>query len=732
MSAEVEPATLLGDLRQQMTGSLAGLLIAASVAAIVSFLPLDTFPLIPCGLWVLLLILGLVVCRIVSRHPAGARHLLVWGVLAVLLIALWATPEPWVPFLGVMLAFGSAILLPDSEWIVAGVTGAAAAWLGWHGLRSYPLRDLTLVLLLGAALARLLVRSLYTPLQWAWSMQRRADQLLEVARSRQAELNSTLRSLELAYALQRRMQDELVAARQRAEDARRMKEQFAANISHELRTPLNLILGFSEVMCLSPEVYGNWAWPAALREDLQHVYQSSKHLLEMIDDILDLSRFEMVGFTLRREPTPVDVLLRNAADIAGDLFRGKPVTFELAIAPNLPTLELDRTRIRQVVLNLLNNAQRFTSSGTVRLEAQRVNNEVVITVSDTGPGIPADKLPFVFDEYYQVDQSLSRKQQGAGLGLAICKRFVEAHDGRIWVESREGVGSRFSFALPIPGQYPLAPHLYRTELRERAAVSRPCVLLVEPDRAVATAIERHLPGYEVVQIADSAQLPGAVASFHPRAVVWNAAPGPVDRKSRPDLPVPVIECSVPSQAWVADGLGVVGCLNKPVTSGQLLPVLARLGNVHDVLIVDDDPGFGQLVQRMLLAAKPALAVRVAHCGSAGLAAMREQRPDLVLLDLVMPEMDGFQLLAAMRDDPTLSGLPVLLLTARSLAEDVLSQRESQLVVRRAGGLRPGESLRCLQALLDVLEPGSNSACESPNSWHSLTPGPASSGRVGSG
>ncbi len=706
----------LEHLRRRLTSHLAALLLATSALAIWSLLPRPPLPARAFWFWAGMLGLAAAARVALARWPRVARHLLVWGLLAGLGAAMAFFAEPWLPFFGLLLTLAGAVLVPGGDVAAAVITGAAAAALTYTGTRSYPLRDLLLALALGAVLARLVVRTLYTALQWAWSMQERADQLLETARGRQAELNRTLKSLELAYELQRSTQQELVAARRRAEEARRLKEQFAANISHELRTPLNLILGFSEVMHLSPEVYGGPPWPDALREDIYQVYRSSSHLLEMIDDILDLSRFEMTGFTLRREPTCVESLLRGAAEIAADFFRASSAELRVDVDADLPVLEIDRTRIRQVLLNLLKNAQRFTSAGSVRLEARRAGSEVVISVRDTGLGIPAEKLPYIFDEFYQVDQSLSRSQQGAGLGLAICKRFVEAHEGRIWAESVEGAGSTFSFALPVPGQHALAPHLLQTGAAgaaERPAL--PPILLVERDRAVVSMVRRHMGEHEVVQVEDAASLAAQVAALRPRAVVYSMPPGGADGPVEAACGgVPLVECTLPSQAWVADEMGVIGCLTKPVTARDLLTALAGLRQLQDVLLVDDDRGLGRLVQRLLQTAGAAPAVRQAYDGAEGLAAMGERRPDVVLLDLTMPGMDGLQLLKAMRERVDLASVPVLLLTATSLAEDLVARCGSRLVVQRAGGLGTAQMLRCLRALIGALDAENNAvACPPP-------------------
>jgi len=719
---EYGSAVNLRELRGQLADRVALTLMGVGGLLILFTWPLVSFstagwiPATVVPLAMLLVGLGLIVRLLVNTRPALARQLLVWGLTAGLLGAMWLSLEPWIPFLGLMLSSIGAMLISGGEFVTASLIGLLALGLTLSGVRTYPLPSLFIALTLGVALAWQTVRTLYTVLGWAWTMQQRADHLLELARDRQGELGSTLKSLDISNALLRRTQRELIAARKQAEEARLMKEQFAANVSHELRTPLNIIMGFSEVMYLTPEVYGDLDWPSTLRRDVYQIYNSSRHLLKMIDDVLELSRFEMVGFTLQKEHMSLEPLLRDTVDIAEKLFRGRPICLEVDVTQDLPTLEIDVTRIRQVLLNLLNNAARFTEEGTVRVKVWRADGEVRVTVSDTGPGIPADELPHLFEEFYQVDRSMHRRHGGVGLGLAISKHFVEAHDGRIWVESEEGVGSTFTFVLPIPGEcVPFSRLRVDRPLEPPEIDVRPPILVLDPDPAVATMIDRHLGEYEVVRIEEVGRLAEAIALHHPRAVVWNVPPREwndatsvnmrIGAHGTLSVPVPFIECSLPSQAWLADDLAVLACLTKPITAGQLLREIERLENVHDVLVVDDDRDFCRLVERMLEASGRDLDVRRAYGGEDALLALRARRADLVLLDLIMPTVDGFQVLEEMRRQPDLADVPVVLVTATSYAEDALARcGAQQITIHRPDGLSPAEVLRCLRAAIGVLEP----------------------------
>ncbi len=693
----------MDDLRGRLVQRLALLVIGVGQMFVLFYESSRSFPLPAIGFWLLLTGLGLGSLSLSGRAPRLARHLLVWGLTAVLLYAMIYLPATWLPFVGVLLIFCQAMLVQGSEFISGTLLAGTAVYLAVVENYPYPLAGVLTNLILAVMIAWLTIRALYTALDWLSKTQRRAEQLLDITRSQQAELRSTVKSLQITNELRLQAERELLIANKQARESQRMKEQFAANISHEFRTPLSIILGFSEVMYLSPEVYGGLSWPPKLYRDVSQIYRNSRHLMSMIDDILDLSHFEMTGFTLTKQPTELEPLLQETLGMVADLFRNDAVTLKAEIEPDLPLLELDRTRMRQVFLNLLNNACRFTEKGTVCLRAFRQDGEVRIQVVDTGPGIPEEQLARIFTEFYQVDYSLSRKHGGTGLGLAICQRFVQAHDGRIWVDSVMGEGSTFTVALAAEETTP-GGQLYRTRDLEARASDRPApVLVVDPDPAVTSLVQRHLTDYEVIPLAGGTDLEAQVATHHPVAVVWNVTPGDTPPAPALSMPVPVITCSLPSRTWMADAFGALACLTKPINFEQLNQYIDTLG-VENLLVVDDNSGICQLVERGLTARSDAVTVRVAYDGESGLSAMHQQPPDLLLLDLIMPGLSGRQLFDIMQEDEVLAEIPVILLTATDFISEQFVGQNSQLTIHRSQMLQPLELLHCIQPILKVLQP----------------------------
>jgi signal transduction histidine kinase/DNA-binding response OmpR family regulator len=697
------------ELRREILGIVSAALTLVSGLAATATLPdlyygRNRFPI-----YFSLLITGGLALACRHRRPRLAELALVIGSTLSLSGGLWLMPQnPAMPFFAVLIAVAAAAINPMLG-LAATVLCTVPLFLlaPSTGLRAEAL----LLLWMAAGLQWVSSRALRTALEWAWSSQERAARLLAELRVRQGELNQTLAALTEATSRLQRTGYELALARMRAEEARRLKEQLATHISHELRTPLSLILGFSEVMHLSPEAYGDMQWPSALRADVRRIYESSRQLLDLVNDIIDLARVDRLQLPIRKEPSDLDQVIREAVETVAGIARTRDLDIRMDIPAALPLLNFDRTRIRQVLLNLLNNAVRFTDSGEVAVSVSSDGREVTVTVSDTGVGIAPDKLARVFDEFYQVDVSADRPRGGSGLGLAISKRFVEMHGGRIWAESRPGKGSRFHFTLPLSAEASVGGLYEGRAPRPQPGRYEPCVVVLDNDPLVGTLLSRYLPGFRFLQAQDLGSVPGLLAEWHPQAVIVNARPAADGwdqiRQAAAVLPskTPLLFCSLPSHSRLAVEIGARACVSKPITRELLLAALAEFPGASDVLIVDDDRGFVQLVVRLLESSGTSYAVRWAYDGREALSRIQERTPDVILLDLVMPGMDGLQLLGTLKADAALSQIPVVVVTATGYAHLDRNQEGDVLGLWRRQGLQTTEVIRYLQAMLEASEGG---------------------------
>lgn len=720
----------LEDLRGALAVQIAWFLVAAGLFVVWINLPEVVYPYQAALFAVLLIGLGILVLKGYNRHPWIMRLVLLLGSNAVLLLAMTAFGDIWIPFLGLLLTYTGAMLLPMGGVTSAVLAAIVSVALTAAGMRSYPLLPLIVVLTSGSIVSWITVNKAFTALDWTRAMHGQVNRLLDETRDRRAELVRTVRLLEQANAALVRTQSELDHARRQAEEARRLKQQFVANISHELRAPLNLILGFSEIMYQSPGVYGNVAWPPRLRQDVSKIYRSSRHLLGMIDDILDLTYAGAVGYMLNLEHTPMSPFLEEAAEIAADMFRGKDVRLAVDIAPDLPGMTIDRTRIRQVILNLLNNAQRYTDQGTVTLAAGLdAEGRLRVSVADTGRGIPEDKQSSIFEEFQQVDPSFRRQHGGAGLGLTISKKFIEAHGGHISVRSVPGQGSTFSFTLPISSLHPVDVEPGKSA-GQAFAYLHPAVLVLTHNPAVLPLLSRHINAFEFIPLADPGTLGAMAEQFRPRALLVDAdemipAGGWADRARA----MPVITFSLPKQVWVGQEPVTQGYMIKPVSPQQLAEVFDRVGDVRHVLVVDDDINFIHLIERIVQIIGRDIELRRAASAEDAVASARKSRPDLVLLDLMLPTLeDGYQALRELNADPALRELPVVLLTSSSYSENMRDHVTGPITIGRRDGFHPDETLRYIEALLSRLDTSFDaSGVAGPEGAHlgidRLAPGP---------
>ncbi|MDI7276469.1 MAG: ATP-binding protein, partial [Anaerolineae bacterium] len=500
---------------------------------------------------------------------------------------------------------------------------------------------------------------------------------------------------------------------------RRAKEEFVANVSHELRTPLNMIIGFSEMITRAPRVYGG-DLPPKLLADIEIILTSSRHLASLVDDVLDLSQVDAGRMALRREPMSIAESVRAAAIAVTPLFESKGLWLEVDVPEGLPQLYCDTVRVRQVILNLLSNAGRYTDQGGARLQVRHEEDELIVSVSDTGPGISPQDQERIFEPFSQLDGSLRRRHGGTGLGLAISKRFVELHGGRMWFESEVGKGTTFSFSLPVGQSRSAHPagisrwfspyHEYEPRTRpSRAPRARlaPRFVVLEPGDTLQRLLSRYHEGAEIVPVRTIDEAIQEASRLPAQALIVNdhspAASADLERVA--DLPygTPLIRCWLPGRKEAAEQLGLVRYLVKPVSPEALLEALDGLGRpVRSVLVVDDEPEALQLYGRILASADRGYHVLRALTAQRALMLLRERRPDVVLLDLIMPGVDGYALLREKSQDPATASIPVVAVTAQDPARGPIAA--NFLTIARSGGLHLQDVLNAVEAISELLAP----------------------------
>jgi signal transduction histidine kinase/DNA-binding response OmpR family regulator len=547
---------------------------------------------------------------------------------------------------------------------------------------------------------------------------------MELGQSILTAAASALQSARL-YELQRQTAERLA-------EVDRLKSQFLANMSHELRTPLNSIIGFSRVILKGID----GPLTDLQVQDLSSINNAGQHLLGLINDILDMARIEAGKMELVLDEVDLRDTLKGVLATTVALVKDKRVRLHEALEPNLPRVRADSMRIRQVLLNLLSNAAKFTDEGSITLQARtveavgpysgRLERFVEISVIDTGPGIAPEDMSKLFEPFSQVDASATRKVGGTGLGLSICRQLVELHNGRIWAESRVGHGSTFTFIVPVsqPEVHPPAP----TAVDPAGSPAR-VVLAVDDDQGIYTLYRRYLEphGYKVIGVSKSTEAITRAAELRPVAVLLDVLMPNKDgwqvladlKRSPVTSDIPVIMCTLVSDPQRAQQMGAADYLSKPILEADLVRALSKLplpaaagapvttaaapgAPDRAVLVIDDRPEDIAFVRRALDTGAAGQGYRIleAHTGLAGVAAARQHHPHAIILDLLMPEMDGYAVLSALRDDPATRDIPVIVVSGAELSSqdrDRLAQHVSAL--RDKGLLQQEELLGDLQRAL---------------------------------
>jgi len=666
--------------------------------------------------------------------------------IQVLSAATWVL-DNWKPWVGrwitiialiiVIQLIDSGLDVPGTQALMAIPTALAAALISLPAATATAVGETVLLLLLsryavvgtspasiGLALIAIwtmlgVMYAVYHPVhqlaQWSWEHFQQAQTSLEAARNRQVELKQALEDLAHANRQLTLLNEKLATLRLMAEEAQKTKAAFVAKVSHEFRTPLNMIIGLIDLLVETPEVYGD-ELPPALLEDLKIVHRNCEHLSSMINDVLDLSQVEAGRLALHRERVNLAEVIDKALVVVRPLLDKKNLDLRVIIPDDLPETYCDRTRIRQVILNLMSNAARFTEEGGITVRAIRKNQDIVISVSDTGPGIPPEEAERIFEPFHQSSGALWRSKGGSGLGLSISKQFVELHGGRMWLESKLGVGSTFYFKLPItppmepiskPGRWIARGWVERTSRTDRpVARLEQRIIICDETGELYPLFTRYSDDVEYVDTRNLAQAVQESRRCPAHAVVLNAiSPGDLlsmaaeAKRIIPDIPI--IGYCCPPEIGRGVMTGVVDYLIKPIKRATLDRAIQAIGKpVRRVLAVDDDHDALDLLTRMLYACDNELKVTGASNGEQALNELRRESFDLVLLDILMPDMDGWQVLAAKNQNEVTRDIPVIVISGQDPRTQPLASEV--LLVAMGDRLPVSKILRCSREIPALL------------------------------
>lgn len=652
-----------------------------------------------------------------AAHRLRARHFLLtsWILLSSMVVANALVVALYPGVLAVTFGVLAIIIANPLVGTPGALLVATLAWTAQIGVRwlilvefepPWTIGETVLLYCLSWGAVWLAGRPLRISVGWALSGWNRARAALDETRERRAELYRVVRALEEATYRIERMNNELLIARGEAEEARALKAQFAATVSHELRGPLSMILGFSKLMALSPERYGG-PLPSAYRADIDAVYRNSQHLVSLVDDVLDLSQIEARRMALSKSHVDLEEdVIKWTVGIVQPLAQRKGLYLRQELTGNLPTILADPARLNQALLNLLTNAVRFTERGGITVRTMQDGNSLVVSVDDTGPGIPADEMPKLFKEFQRIQVTETREAGGTGLGLSISKHFIELHGGEIKAESVLGKGTTFTVKLPLTlTSIAAAPTAATRAVQYQTAI--PSCLIVHDDPSFVRLLARHLEGYRVVGVPDEQEVIALTEELHPRAIIAADEVGEriAAQLSRTPYDVPIVTCSLPHLAMQARLNGTIGHLIKPFAAEMVAAVMRKVERNGEttILLVDDEPDAVRLLERMLTSIPRPYNIMRAYDGLQALELMRDTVPDVVFLDLVMPGLDGRETIARMRADERLAGVPVVIVSARDWADETIAL-QAPIVLRYRHPVSVVKGARCLLGIFEVLSP----------------------------
>ena len=471
---------------------------------------------------------------------------------------------------------------------------------------------------------------------------------------------------------------ELQAANILLKKANQMKSEFCASMSHELRTPLNSIIGFSGIILkgMSGDINEEQ------RKQLNMVYGGAKHLLGLINNILDLSKIEAGKMEVVPESFEINELIDTVEKLVLPMVEDKGLKLITKLPENLCHVYSDKHKVKQILINLLSNAAKFTDKGEIKVECCQKEDFLQISVSDTGRGIKEEDIKFIFDEFKQISDIGENKPGGTGLGLAISKKMVEILGGKIWAKSEYGKGSKFTFSLPLR----VAPEIKREPIPgKRRDITKKLILTIDDQKETQEMLKIYLvsEGYEVIPAYTGIEAIRLAKELNPFAITLDIIMPDIDGwgilrelKRTPETKnIPVIVVSIVDNRNLGLSLGSVGYLVKPIEKDDLIRSLRHLEKknnikVKDIFIIDDNFKDVEDISAILSSEETGYyQVRKAYSGKEGLELIKKKKPDLILLDLMMPETNGFEIIRELKKDNETKGIPIIIITAKDLTKD---------------------------------------------------------------
>ena len=467
---------------------------------------------------------------------------------------------------------------------------------------------------------------------------------------------------------------ELETQRQQVDAASKLKSEFLSNMSHELRTPLNSIMALSRVLIMQAK--------DKLTTDenkyLEIVERNGKRLLALINDILDLSKIEAGKMEVDLRFISLSVLLKNIGDSLLPIVQEKGLKFNLNIDEDLPKIETDESKLHQVLQNVISNAVKFTEEGSVSINVNRISENVIIEIVDTGIGIPEKSLPHIFEEFRQVDGSTSRQFEGTGLGLTIASKMLKILGGEVEVSSKLNEGSTFTITLPVNWSQELQQPVESIPKPIFSKTGGQTMLIVDDDPEFIKTISGFLSyaGYKTIGATSGPEAIALAEKHQPFAITldilmpgmdgWEVLEKLKEKEKTKDIPVIMISVTDDRETGIA--LGAVGYINKPIVKSLLLSEIYKLKKVPTTIMIVDDNEFDRN-QMAEIIEKEKIGTIVATGGKECIELLRDQIPDILVLDLMMPDVDGFEVLERIRERPETKELPVIIVTAKDLTQE---------------------------------------------------------------